>query len=505
MVFRATILILFSAFLPSCQGKRAPAAPSAPPRSERETVLEMFARSYVPGRSGQIYVVAEKGNFFLARPDDVYRFMHGSPWEYDTEIPILFHGEPFIRRGVYSGPARQQDVAPTLAAILGLPAPTTMNGRVLREAISPGSERPRVILLLVLDGLGRDTYERLAPQLPTLRRIRQEGAWFENARIDYLPTVTSAGHSTVSTGVDPRFHGIHANATFDRRTNKEDEPFPGLSPKNYMTLALADHWSLATSGRAIVIAQGTTSRAAVALAGLGACAINGRPAVMAMFDERKAGWVTNKECFRLPAYLEDDNAAKVWEAAGGTWLDHKIDSGRTILRTGLFPRFQADALIEMIEKESVGKDEIPDLVLANFKTPDYVAHQYGPSSKEMEEAMRALDPELARVLSALDGAAGAGRTVLALTADHGMPDEPRVPKEDRRYVEDIEAAVHQRFDPEGKLVIDFDDAANCQMYVSLERLEELHLRLGDVAAFLEEMPFIRYAFTEDQVRSTRVR
>ncbi len=53
----------------------------------------MFARSYVPGRSGQIFIVAEQGNFFLSRPDDVYRFMHGSPWDYDVRDP-----NPFPRR-----------------------------------------------------------------------------------------------------------------------------------------------------------------------------------------------------------------------------------------------------------------------------------------------------------------------------------------------------------------------------------------------------------------------
>jgi hypothetical protein len=81
----------------------------------------MFARSYVPGRSGQIFIVAEQGNFFLSRPDDVYRFMHGSPWDYDVRIPILFHGEPFVRPGVYTGPARQQDIAPTLLFGPGFP------------------------------------------------------------------------------------------------------------------------------------------------------------------------------------------------------------------------------------------------------------------------------------------------------------------------------------------------------------------------------------------------
>ena len=465
----------------------------------------MFARSYVPGRSGQIFLVAEKGHFFLSRPDDVYRFMHGSPWEYDVEIPILLYGEPFVRKGEYPGAAHQQDVAPTLAAILGLPAPTTMTGRVLKEALTGGSERPRVVFLAVLDGMGRDTLARLSPQLPTLSRLRRDGAWFREARINYLPTVTSAGHSTVATGTDPRFHGIHANATFDRRTRKEDEPFPEMSPKNYLSLTLADHWNLATSGRAVLIAQGTTPRAAVALAGMGGCAISGRPFVMAMFDERKAGWVTNKDCFRLPDYLEDDHAAKAWEAASGMWMGHKVDSGRTLLRTALFPRFQADALIEMIEKESVGKDAVADLLLVNFKTPDYVTHQYGPESAEAGEAIRALDSELARVLAALDAAAGAGNTVVAATADHGMPPEPKAPDQERRYVEDILAAVNQRFDPEGRLVLDFNDAANCQMYIDPDRLDELKLTLDDLAAFLEEMTFIRFAFTEDQVRAASVR
>jgi hypothetical protein len=226
---------------------------------------------------------------------------------------------------------------------------------------------------------------------------------------------------------------------------------------------------------------------------------------MAMFDERKAGWITNKDCYRLPEYLEDDDAAWLWKEAGGTWLDHKIDSGRSLLRTALFPRFQADSLIEMIEKESVGKDEVPDLLLINFKTADYVAHQYGPASKETEEAMRGLDSELARVLAALEGAAGAGRTVVAVTADHGMPPEPTGPDQARRYVEDIGAEVHRKFDPEGRLILDFDDAANAQMFIDLARLETLNLTLDDVAAFLESMPFIRFAFTEDQVRAVQFR
>src|SRR3990172_12100039 len=211
---RAFLFTTIVLALASCHGTRAPEPPDRPARSQREAVVEMFARSYVPGRSGQIFLVAEKGDFFLARPDDVYRFMHGSPWEYDVEIPILFHGPPFVRPGLYPGPTKQQDVAPTLATLIGLPPPSTMNGSVLSEAISGGSDRPRAILVVVLDGLGSDTFERLLPKLSTLSRLRREGAWFPDAEVNYLPSVTSAGHSTIATGVDPRFHGIHANATF---------------------------------------------------------------------------------------------------------------------------------------------------------------------------------------------------------------------------------------------------------------------------------------------------
>ena len=46
----------------------------------------MFARGYFPGRSGQVFVVPKQGWFVTSR-DPLYRFMHGSPWDYDTRIP----------------------------------------------------------------------------------------------------------------------------------------------------------------------------------------------------------------------------------------------------------------------------------------------------------------------------------------------------------------------------------------------------------------------------------
>jgi hypothetical protein len=93
----------------------------------RQLFLEMFARAYFPGRTGQLLIVPREGDF-ITRAD--VAFMHGSPSTYDVAIPLMFGG-PAVRTGRYSSPAVQQDVAPTLAAALGVQMPPTATGRVL--------------------------------------------------------------------------------------------------------------------------------------------------------------------------------------------------------------------------------------------------------------------------------------------------------------------------------------------------------------------------------------
>src|SRR4029077_5501854 len=95
----------------------------------RQRFLEMFARAYYPGRTGQLLIVPREGDF-ITRSDPNYAYMHGSPWAYDVSIPLMFAG-PAVRTGVYSIPAVQQDVAPTLAAALGVQMPPTATGHVL--------------------------------------------------------------------------------------------------------------------------------------------------------------------------------------------------------------------------------------------------------------------------------------------------------------------------------------------------------------------------------------
>ena len=489
--------ILLVAMVGSAMDYGGIGAQNGPPTTARARALQMFARSYFPGRSGQIMIVPGEGSIVVSQKDPVVKFMHGSPWPYDSRIPLVLYGAPYVRKGTYTRPARQQDVMPTMARVLDVAVPPTVTGRPLTEALVAGAGAPRVVVIAVLDGMRLDYFDRHAALMPVLTRIRRDGAWFANAEIDYLPTITGLGHTTVSTGTDPRYHGTTANSMFDRVARTPQETYAGNSPRDLMVLNLADVWNLRTRGRAVIIAQGSSIPAAIGLAGHGGCLFGAQRIRAAAYSRQSGGWTSNEACYTLPPYVAQRNAREVWERAGGTWMGQNIANADAVRRTSLFARFEADTLLSMIEGEGVGVDDSADLILVNFKTPDFVAHQYGPDSPQLRETLVELDREFGRVLALIEQKAK-DRFVVAITADHGMPGEPRG-KALRVYSENVIKAVHDRFDPEGRLVQQYEPE-NSQLAIDLERLAELRQSLNDVARFLEQQPFVFAAFTEEEVR-----
>lgn len=458
----------------------------------RQRFLAMFARAYFPGRTGQLLIVPREGEF-ITRPDDDVAYMHGSPWAYDVSIPLLFAG-PAVMAGVYSMPAVLQDVAPTLAAALGQSMPPTATGRVL-PVLRAGYARPRVVFLLVLDGMRRDYFDRYAALMPTLAALRRRAAWFSEAQVNYLPTNTAVGHSTIATGADPSIHGVTGNNIYDRLHQRRLNFFAGTLPQALMALTLADVWQLATSGHAIVLAQGSIDRAATPLAGHGACQLNGAPVGLASYDEATGAWHSDPDCFRLPDYLKDRNASTLW-SAGSEWLHHRIDSPAAVRRTALFPAFEADAMIAMIEHEPLGEDSVADLLLLNYKGADFVGHRYGPDSEELRLTLGEMDRNLARILAALEAKVGMDY-LLAVTADHGMPGAT---PEHRHLAPAVVELLQQKFDPEAKQLVTSYEPENAQLFVDEDRLQHLGLTLDDLARFLEAQPFVFAVFTQDDAR-----
>jgi hypothetical protein len=487
------------------------AAPATEPRPTanvpgdgRGEWLDMFARGYFPGRSGQVFYVPHEGDFLIDK-DPLYRFMHGSPWSYDTSIPLLFRGPGFIRTGAFTEPAVQQDIVPTLARLLHIAPPATTTGRVLNAALETTTARPRVIALFVLDGMRRDYFDAQSDAIPTLSRLRREGAWFSTARATSMPTATSLGHATIGTGTDPRVHGLVVNRLFNRVTRASQESYNNLDPGELMALTLADVWNIATEGGATILAQGGALRAAVGLVGHGACLVNGRKVLAASYLARDpGGWETNPECYTMPPALASMTAEQYWKDAGGTWMGHDIVSAARFRSSGTFMKFEGDALAAVLENANIGADDIPDLVLVNVKSIDYVSHAYGPASREVRETLSELDRQLARAMQIIEKKAGPRGTVFAFTADHGMPGEPP-PGRRRILTMEVVDALNQRFSPTPPSIVQFfTDAANAQIHLDSARIAALGFTLKDVAAFLESR-FFAAAFTEDEVRAAQTR
>jgi len=81
------------------------------------------------------------GGWFVIGVPDIYAVGsprgtdHASPYNYDTHVPLAFYGLPF-RAGTYRSSVEPVDLAPTLASLLGINAPTHSIGHVLTEALS---------------------------------------------------------------------------------------------------------------------------------------------------------------------------------------------------------------------------------------------------------------------------------------------------------------------------------------------------------------------------------
>ena len=95
------------------------------------TVLQRMKLSYDPERSGDILTVfAERTSFGIpAKPGDTVAG-HGTPWNHDRQIPILFWwpGAPASNRDQQ---AQVVDIAPTLAAVAGIAPPVPVDGQCL--------------------------------------------------------------------------------------------------------------------------------------------------------------------------------------------------------------------------------------------------------------------------------------------------------------------------------------------------------------------------------------
>ena len=105
------------------------------------SLIQRVRASFDPERSGDLYVVLKP---HIQPISDTSRYVatHGSPWDYDRRVPMLFW-----RRGMSAAPSDSAvdtvDIMPTIAAMIGLAlAPGSVDGRCLVTVAACPSAEP---------------------------------------------------------------------------------------------------------------------------------------------------------------------------------------------------------------------------------------------------------------------------------------------------------------------------------------------------------------------------
>jgi hypothetical protein len=93
-------------------------------------LLGQIRNNIHPVRSGDIYVIQDP--YWFNFDKGPVAGMHGSPWNYDTHVPVIFAGSRIKSQLIYR-PVQPADVAPTLAALLRMSPPASAQGTVLPE------------------------------------------------------------------------------------------------------------------------------------------------------------------------------------------------------------------------------------------------------------------------------------------------------------------------------------------------------------------------------------
>ena len=398
---------------------------------------------------------------------------------------------------------RSATAAALLAALLlaaacapDRPAPEGA-GEAGRVELPP--DAPRLVLFLVVDMGAPAQLERHRPLFTGgLARLLAESASFTDAHHDHADTDTSAGHATLATGRHPSGHGIVSNWWFDPATGAEvysvvDEDGE-TSPRRLLADALGD-WLKAAVPGARVYAASAKDRSAVLLGGH-------RPDGAFWYDRRTGRFTTGgyyrgggaEERPWAAAFYREHPPAKrfgtAWEplpevaaaadALGVASLDvgevdpwyefpHVLGGMAPAPGGGFYGDLYASPFADLylarfaaalLAGEELGADPAPDLLALSFSAPDSVGHRYGPDSLEYADALARLDRALGELLEAVDRRVGLDRTLIVVSADHGVASAPeidaarggpgrRAGAAEALCIQGLEAALVRRLGPSG--------------------------------------------------------
>ena len=342
----------------------------------------------------------------------------------------------------------------------------------------------KLVLQITVDGLRGDLLNRYKGGFGDdgFAYLMKKGAVYTNAHYQHANTETIVGHAILATGAFPSEHGMVGNVWFDDETgelsyNIEDPQSPilptrdevakadqldpsqkisrtkGRSPSVILAATFSDTLAAYYGGRSKIFGVSGKDRGAVSMAGHVGKAF--------WYSTDTGDFVTSTYYYKTyPEWASQWNAQRKAESySGKTWellndqstyllgdqddrpyevdlrgygrlfphpfgkSDHPLFCTRLLI-SPVGDQLALDFSKALIQNEKLGQDDIPDYLSISFSAVDAVNHFFGPSSLENEDVVCQLDRTLADLFKFVDKKVGLDKTLIVLSADHGMADMP---------------------------------------------------------------------------------
>ena len=412
-------------------------------------------------------------------------------------------------------------------------AATCLIGCVI--APKKSTHKPKLVVGVVIDQMRYDYLTRFASKYGEdgFKRLLEDGFSLENAHYNYIPTYTAVGHASIYTGTTPTNHAIISNTWYDKYTKEmvycvDDSNYNTVgydgdggkkSPNRMLTTTITDQLKLAQNMNGKTIGVAIKDRSAIL------------PAVHAAdgaywFYGRDIGkWITSSYYMNnLPNWVQEFNNSKIvdeylkqpWETLYdiNTYTESITDDNNfekpfkgeekpifphdipnlksenknysIIKATPAGNTLTTDFAKAAIIGENLGKSEFIDFLAISYSSTDYVGHQFGVASKEVEDIYLRLDKDLADLFQFLDTEIGEDNYTLFLTADHAAVQVPaylksvKIPADYFSYTEFktyINNITKKYFNSDALV----ESISNFQIFLNKEKIEELKLDVHTVA------------------------
>ena len=334
------------------------------------------------------------------------------------------------------------------------------------------NKKPKLVVGIIVDQMRYDYLTRFWNKYGEggFKRMINNGFNCRNNHYNYIPTYTGPGHASVYTGTTPRNHGIIANNWYDKVSKKEvyctsdasvnpigsKSDDDRMSPRRMLTTTFSDENRLFTQFKGKTIGISIKDRGAILPAGHTANGAYwfhgsgiGKWVTSSYYVDKLPNWVnTFNSRKNINSYLKVWNTLKDISSYTESGADlNTFERGFKGKETATFPydleklkddnygysiiksspygnTLTTDFAIAAIDGEQLGKDDFTDILTVSYSSTDYIGHNFGVNSKEIEDTYIRLDKDIERFLSVLDEKVGERSYTIFLTADHGAVDVP---------------------------------------------------------------------------------